>query len=437
MSTRDPQVTVRSGTVRGTSDGAVAAFRGIPFSASPVGELRFRPPVGHPGWAGTLDGTRPGPSVPQARSRRAWVMGDGDESWDEDGCLNLNVWTPARALAGRSPLGPDSPDSPDGPAGRPVLVWFHGGGFTSGSGGRSWYGGAHLAAPGDIVVVTANYRLGALGYIRLPGTGADNLGGQDQAAVLRWVRDNIAAFGGDPGRVTIGGQSAGAYSALALALDPATSYLVQQVIAQSGPWALSPQPPADADAAAARYLRILGIPGTGAGAGDDADTGAALRRVPAADLVSAYGELAAQTPRSPGLAPPMYPVLGGAGFPLAWPDAVARGRLGGRRVLIGSTEHEITAFLPMNPSLVADTADRAADRAAAIEAATQEQFGAGVISIAEACAAGGTPALVYRFARVSPADPSLGATHCSDLPFAFDNLDAYGGAPMLGPVSGP
>lgn len=360
-------------------------------------------------------------------------MGEGDESWDEDRCLNLNVWAPAGALDRASADRGNLP-------GHPVLVWFHGGGFTSGSGGRAWYDGARLAAAGGIVVVTANYRLGPLGYIWLPGIGAGNLGCRDQAAVLRWVRDNIAAFGGDPGQVTVGGQSAGAYSALALALDPATSHLVHRVIAQSGPWALSPQTPADADAAAARYLRILGIPAPGRSghARDDASVGDALRKVPAADLISAYGELAAQAPRSRSLAPPMYPVLGGAGFPLDWQDAVARGGLGGRRVLIGWTEHEMTAFATMNPSLVPDGGGDGGGpgaRAAAVRTATHEQFGAGVVTIAEACAAEGTPALVYRFARVSAADPSLGATHCSDLPFAFDNLGAYAGAPMLGPVS--
>jgi para-nitrobenzyl esterase len=460
MGTRDPQVTIRPGTVRGTSDGAVDAFRGIPFAASPTGELRFRPPAVHPGWAGVLDCTRPGPAVPQGRSRLAAVMGEGETGWDEDGCLNLNVWTPADGVTEESTAtGAETPNSADAGSGggRPVLVWFHGGGFTSGSGGRAWYDGARLAAAGGIVVVTANYRLGPLGYIRLPGIGADNLGCQDQAAALRWVRDNIAAFGGDPGRVTVGGQSAGAFSALALAFDPATSHLVHRLLLQSGPWALSPQPPEDAAAVAERYLRILGVGGSDAGTrpGDDADVGTALRadigtalrKVPAADLVSAYGELAAQSPRSGSLAPPMYPVLGGAGIPVAWQDALARGGLGGRRVLIGSTEHEITAFLAMSPSPAAhghgeadaSTPDASTPDAGTpgpgVEAATGEQFGAGVISIAEACAAGGASALVYRFTRVSAADPSLGATHCSDLPFAFDNLSAYADAAMLGPVS--
>jgi para-nitrobenzyl esterase len=398
MSTNAPAVAMRQGPVRGSSDGTVLAFRGIPYAAPPVAELRFRPPAAHAGWSGTWDGSRSGPAVPQGRSRLEAVMGPQETGWDEGGCLNLNVWTPVSALHGTSP--------------RPVLVWFHGGGFTSGSGGWDWYDGGHLAAAGDIVVVTANYRLGPLGYLRRPGIGADNLGCQDQAAVLRWARDNIAAFGGDPAQVTVGGQSAGAYSALMLAIDPATTHLVHRVIAQSGPWALDPQPQGAADEAASRYLALLGI-----------DSDEALRQVPAADLVTAYGELAVQLARPGNIAPPMYPVLGGPGTPLGWQDGLERAGGTAKQVLIGSTEDEMTAFLAMTGGLPEGT-----------KAATEQAFGAGVTQIAEACAARGTPAVVYRFARVSTADPALGATHCSDLPFAFDNLDAYTRAPMLGPV---
>jgi para-nitrobenzyl esterase len=394
-----PAVTVRQGTIRGSGDGTVIAFRGIPYAASPVGSLRFRPPAPHPGWSGVRDGSQPGPAAPQGRSRLEWVMGPREPDWDEDGCLNLNVWTPADALPDATP--------------RPVLVWFHGGGFTSGSGGWDWYDGRNLAAAGNIVVVTANYRLGPLGYLRLPAIGADNLGCQDQAAVLRWTRDNIAAFGGDPAQVTVGGQSGGAYSALLLAVDPATSGLVHRVIAQSGPWGLAPQQPEAADEAASRYLALLGI-----GSGDGAIE--ALRQVPAADLLSAYGTLAARFPQPASAAPPMWPVLGGAGVPLRWQDGLAGATA--RQILIGRTEDEMTAF----PAAAAAHPD-------GIGAATEELFGAGVTQIAEACAAHGT--LVYRFARDSADDPALGATHCSDLPFAFDNLGAYSRAPMLGPVS--
>jgi para-nitrobenzyl esterase len=174
-------------------------------------------------------------------------MGARVPDWSEDGCLTLNVWTSGLPAAGPAQQA------------RPVLVWFHGGGFTSGSGGWDWYDGQNLAAAGDIVVVTANYRLGPFGYLYLPELGIENLGLQDQAAVLAWVQRNIAAFGGDPGRVTVGGQSAGAFSALYLALAPITGPLISQVITQSGPWGLPPQDPGQATGHARRFLEILGL----------------------------------------------------------------------------------------------------------------------------------------------------------------------------------
>ena len=166
----------------------MVAFRGIPYAASPVGERRFAAPEQHPRWQDPRDATRPGPSVPQGPSRLEAVMGRRVPDWDEDGCLTLNVWTPRLPGAGSAP------------GALPVLVWFHGGGFTSGSGGWDWYDGRNLAAAGPIVVVTANYRLGPLGYLYLPDLGIENLGTQDQAAVLAWVQRNISAFGGDPGK---------------------------------------------------------------------------------------------------------------------------------------------------------------------------------------------------------------------------------------------
>ncbi|KKZ70822.1 carboxylesterase [Streptomyces showdoensis] len=396
-------MTIRQGSLRGVTDGGVSAFRGIPYAAPPVGRLRFRPPADHPGWPGVRDAGGAGPSVPQGPGRLAPVMGARIPDWDEAGCLNLNVWTPRGAPA-------DGADRP-----RPVLLWFHGGGFTSGSGGWDWYDGARLAAAGDIVVVTANYRLGPLGYLHLPEAGADNLGSRDQAAALRWVRDTIRAFGGDPARITVGGQSAGAYSALALALDPETGPLVHRLILQSGPWNLLPQSPAAADRAADLFLDLLGI-------ARDEHLAKALRDVPAGDLLDAYGRVAAELARPGDGAPPMHPVLGGAGHPTAWPTALADGALAGKGVLVGSTEHEATAFL--GPDAPAEL----------VAAVTRAAFGEGVDTLARECAAHGTPAHVYRFARVSTAVPGLGAPHCSDLPFAFDRLDAYATAPMLGPV---
>ncbi|MEU1616967.1 carboxylesterase family protein [Streptomyces sp. NPDC005722] len=397
---RRPVAVTERGPVRGvTGEHGVAAFRGIPYAASPVGPLRFAPPAPPPGWSGVRDAAHPGPDVPQAPSRLAVVTGPHASHGDEEGCLTLNVWAPEGALdAGAVPRG--------------VLVWFHGGGFTTGSGGWDWFDGARLAALGGIVVVTANYRVGPLGWLYLPELGATNLGSRDQATVLHWVRDNIASFGGDPALITVGGQSAGAYSALCLAVDPATRPLVRRVIAESGPWGLAPQEPAEAAEVTDAYLRLRGV-------GHPQE----LREMPAERLVSAYGRLAAERARPGDVAPPMYPVLGGAGVPRAPMAAVAAGGLDGTDVLLGSAQDEMTAFHAASPAMF-PTAD-----------GTERVFGAGVTEIASHCAERGRPAYVYRFTRRPPGDDgTLGATHCSELPFLFGTFAAFADAPMLGPV---
>jgi para-nitrobenzyl esterase len=444
------------------AEGPVVAFRGIPFAAPPVGALRFAPPAPHPGWTDVREAAHSGPAAPQGPSRLEAVMGRREPDWAEDGCLSLNVWAPAGPLA-------------EGAAPRPVLLWWHGGGFSSGSGGWAWYDGARLAARGDVVVVTANYRLGPLGYLYLPEIGAANLGSQDQGAALRWVRDNIAAFGGDPARITVGGQSAGAYSAVAMAVDPATSDLVHAVIAQSGPWALAPADPAVASETAAAYLRVLDVDPAG-------DVGGQLRSLPVERLLAGYAELATGHARPGSIAPPMSPVLG-PGLPVALSEAVRDGALGGRKVLVGTTRDEMAAFFAPNPAVQALSRDEVlavlaeqlrhpaadpvaarstgadpagadpavaaervyADRAAGrpdvrparilTELATERMFTAGVTELADHCAAGGGAAYVYRFSRRPPGDDgTLGSVHCAELPFVFDAFDAYPDAPMLGAV---
>ncbi|MFD7668340.1 carboxylesterase/lipase family protein [Streptomyces sp. NPDC059788] len=430
----------------------VAAFRGIPYAASPVGALRFAPPRPHEGWTGVRDATRPGPAVPQGPSRLERVMGRRTPDWDEDGCLTLNVWSPAGAAA-------------DG--GRPVLVWFHGGGFTSGSGGWDWYDGARLAALGGLVVVTANYRVGPLGYLFLPEAGADNLGLRDQAAALHWVHDNIAAFGGDPARITVGGQSAGAYSALALAVAPQARGPVRRVVAQSGPWGLPPQEPAAAAESTGDFLRLLGMPDKAAVPGNEGAALRELRALPVERLLAAYARLAADRWRPGRVAPPMYPVLGGAMMPAGPQQAVAQGALGGTELLIGTVRDEMTAFLasdeqagsltrddvlrimredagddfrggdPDEAAVAYDDLARLRPDASPVglltEAATGRLFRDGAVRIAEQRAAQGTPAYVYRFDRAPDGgDGTLGATHCAELPFLFGTFDAFADSPMLG-----
>lgn len=431
-------VPTTTGRITGSREGHALCFRGIPYAASPIGALRFMAPQPHPGWAGVRETVHAGPAAPQGPSRLELVMGHRTPDWNEDGCLTLNVFRPAEPHAEQAP--------------RPVLVWFHGGGFTSGSGGWDWYDGSRLAVLGDVVVVTANYRVGPLGYLYLPEIGADNLGCQDQRAVLRWVSENIAAFGGDAGTITVGGQSAGAFSALALALDEHTAGLVGKVLLQSGPWGLAPQDPQDAAANAEAYTRLLGLP-------SGPEAGEALRTLPVERLLSAYAQLAVQQARPGTVAPPMYPVLGGAGMSRPWQQGLADGALDGKPLLIGTTQDEATAFFGFDPRTQNLTAARAVQILAAVVGDQAEQlyqrhalqlpgatpteifsaiqtavlFRSGALVIAGHHAAGGNATYVYQFDRRPAADPHhLGATHCGELPFLFGTFDSYPNSPMLG-----
>ncbi|MFL4909205.1 carboxylesterase/lipase family protein [Streptomyces sp. MMS24-I2-30] len=426
------------GKVRGITEGGAVSFRGIPYAASPVGELRFTPPQAHPGWTEVREAVQAGPSVPQAASRLERVQGRRVPDWNEDGSLTVNVFAPRRARE-------------DGAA-RPVLVWWHGGGFTSGSGGWDWYDGGRLAARGDIVVVTANYRVGPLGYLYLPEIGAANLGPQDQAAVLRWVQNNIASFGGDPRTVAVGGQSAGAYSALSLALDPETNGSITRVLLQSGPFGLKPQDPHQAAENADAYLRLLGVPA-------GADPAKVLRALSAEQLLDAYGRLSAQLAAPGDAAPPMYPVLGAPGMPRTRQQALSEGALEGKPLLIGTTRDEATAFFAFDPRIQTLTDAAALDvltaqvgrqaaqdvyqqHSAQFPQATPAQiftavqtdglFRDGSLEIADQHAAGGNTTYVYQFDHAPAEDRyALGATHCAELPFLFGTFDAYPDSPVL------
>jgi para-nitrobenzyl esterase len=255
--------------------------------------------------------------------------------------------------------------------------------------------------------------------------------------------------------MTVGGQSAGAFSALSLALDPATGGLVRRVLLQSGPWGLPPQDPEQAAEAAKEYQRLLDIPST-------ADPGQALRTLPAGRLLSAYGELAARLARPGNAAPPMYPVLGGAGIPQAWQQAMANGALEGKDLLIGTTRDEMTAFFAFEPRIQSLTRESAlhlladqfgpsaqdvflryanelphATPAQVFTALqTDELFRNGALQMADHHAAGGTATYVYQFDYHPAQDPDrLGAAHCVELPFLFGTFDNYPDSPMLGTPS--
>ena len=319
----------KQGKVEGEEKDGLAIFRGIPFAAPPVGARRWRAPEPPAPWSGVRAAREFGSCAPQNLIPLDVLAAFKISETQSEDCLYLNVWTP----------------SADG-ARRPVLVWIHGGAFTIGSGAQSIYDGAPLAKRGDVVVVTVNYRLGALGFLRLteltngriPATG--NEGILDQIAALTWVRENIAAFGGDPDNVTIFGESAGGMSVGTLLGVPAARGLFAKAIPQSG--ACSTAATRERSAfVAERFASLLGV-------GRDAD---ALRAATPAQLLDAMGKLAGP----PGTANdigglPFQPVIDGEIQPRLGIDSVARGSASGVPLFVGSTLEEWKLFLPADPS---------------------------------------------------------------------------------------
>ncbi len=239
-----PIADTATGKVRGGRDGRINVFKGIPYGASTGGANRFRPPQPAAPWTSVREATAFVPMCPQVVRGTASIFSSWtfDTEMSED-CLALNVWTPALA---------------DG-AKRPVMVWFHGGGFTSLSGSRNVFDGTRLATKGDVVVVTLNHRLNMFGYLHLAPFAPDyadagNVGLLDLVQALRWVRDNIAAFGGDPGNVTIFGQSGGGAKVSSLMAMPLAAGLFHRAIVQSGSYMLQAL---DAEAGAAITRKML------------------------------------------------------------------------------------------------------------------------------------------------------------------------------------
>jgi para-nitrobenzyl esterase len=306
-----------SGQVRGAeiADG-VLSWRGIPYAAPPVGELRLRPPQPPPAWNGVRDALEYGNRAPQAP-----VPGGPQEPplpAPAEDCLYLNVTAPAGATR------------------RPVLLWIHGGGFEMGHGPDQAGDGAAFARSHGLVVVTFNYRLGALGFLDLPGerpTGA--LGLHDQAAALRWTRDNIAAFGGDPDQVTVYGLSAGGKSVTHLLASPLTRGMIARAAESSGGDHV--KTPAQARDISQRFFRALG------------STPDRIRTVPAADILSAQLALAVP-PRSTWI---WRPSVDGAALTAAPLAAIAGGSAAGIPLLLQTCARETALYQLLGPDAAA------------------------------------------------------------------------------------
>lgn len=428
------------GAIRGALIGDIVVFRGIPYAAAPVGLQRFRPPEPAPAWQGVRDTTSVAPIAPQTPSRVLRQMGAIEAPQSED-CLSLTIWKPDRTM---TPL--------------PVVVWFHGGGFSTGGGALPWYDGTHLARAG-LVVVGVNYRLGALGFLSIPGMLPGNLALLDQLAALNWVKEHIADLGGDPSQVTVMGQSGGGHNIASMLTLPAASGLFRRAILQSVPLGIGLMSAQDAGKRGSAFLDALGLRESTASL-MDANLIDKIRSAPVSEILRAQTEAAQKLgAMSPGdLRPPFTPTVLEPHSPHGDFTTQAATAAGARRVdiLIGWTREEANLFLADQPQVTGLSTAALESLSARIygtdsarmldqvrgrrpQAAAPQLFMDLIgdanlrlpsMSFARTVAGSGGRVFVYQFDWVSP-QPQLGACHCLELPFVFGTLAAFESAPML------
>ena len=425
MDVTEPVVRTASGLVRGQRDAAgIAAFRGIPFARPPVGDLRFAAPRPARGWDGVREAVAFGPPPPQSAYALTPAPAPAPGA-DPDDWLTVNVFTPD-----------------PGAAGLPVLVWIYGGAYRAGSSSLPGYDGTLLARQ-NLVLVTFNHRVGVEGYAHLPGVPA-NRGLLDQVAALRWVRENVAAFGGDPDRVTVFGESAGAGAIAALLVMPDAAGLFRRAIAQSVPGTFfSPALAADITAAIAARA---GLPPTAAAfkTADPARLTAAADAVRPGDYAGRWGPVA-YTPT------PFSPVVDGEVLPAAPWRPVATGAARGVDLITGHTRDEYRLFMQvygLRGQVTAEMASAAlaglgpdgpADAEAAYRIAYPDAdpetlfelvhsdwlFRMPTLHLAQAHAAAGGRTFLYELRYPAPVG-GLGACHAIDVPLVFGSYLALG-----------
>jgi para-nitrobenzyl esterase len=419
------------GRVRGIRDGEALRFLGVPFAESPLTTGRFAAPVPHGRWDGVRDALEYGATSPQP-DRGITLIPEPIIPGDNE--LNLNVFTPD-----------------PGAAGLPVFVWIHGGGFFGGCNASPWYRGGPFARDG-VVLVSVNYRLGAEGFLEVPGA-AVNRAVRDWVRALEWVQENIAAFGGDPAKVTIGGQSAGGGACATLLGVPAARGLFRAAVCMSGTTKLS-QTADGVRAVAAAMAQRLGVPDLNRAvleqfsaekilAAQEAVMGALMARGAEQDPAAVAGVL------SSGIPLPFGPWTDGDVVAESPMQAARRGDV---PLLIGNTANETSmAWLGadwITADMVRDGLTRAgvpAPQAAAYldrpgrpcdivgQAVTDRMFRAPAQHLAQTQSEAGGDAWIYDFRWSAPGGPLPGlAYHCLDVPFAFDNLGEPGAAEATG-----
>jgi para-nitrobenzyl esterase len=424
-------VETQYGKVQGVDSGQVFVWKGIPYAQPPIGDLRFRAPQSPIPWSGVRDATAFGLASVQSSRMTQSFFAANPEPLGED-CLYLNIWSP----------GADDKR-------RPVLFWIHGGGFTFGSGSTPWYDGTAFATNGDEVVVTINYRLGALGFLYLADLGgkekelSSNCGLLDQVAALQWVRANIAAFGGDPDNVTIFGESAGAMSIGTLLAMPVAKGLFQKAILQSGA-SHTILDGARASRIATKLMDTLEIL-----------TITDLLAVPGEQMVAAQAKVA-----GPGGGIAFQPVVDGVTLPQQPIQAIASGSAHDVSLLVGTNRDEMRLFTVMDPNQAtpnmpllehlfgtkakevfatyeADQSEHASSDAW-IDFLTDRTFRIPAIRLAESQSMYGTNVWMYRFDWPTPVfEGRLKACHALEIPFVWNNLAKRGVNLLTGGESAP
>ncbi|WP_025721151.1 carboxylesterase/lipase family protein [Paenibacillus sp. 1-18] len=414
-------VHTRLGQLRGESGNGYYVWKGIPYAQPPVGALRFHAPQPLKAWKGVRAATRFGPICPQPLPSADSMTGNLVEPPEQsEDCLYLNVWAPAS----EAPV-----------EGRPVMVWIHGGAFVTGSGIIPLYDGARMAQKGDVVVVTMNYRLGPLGFLHLTPRGeglTSNAGLLDQIAALEWIRDHIAAFGGNPNEVTVFGESSGAMSIAALLAMPAAEGLFQRAVLQSG--ASQVLPTSQAEQVTAMYLQQLGV---------DTQHPERLFTLSTDALMLAMAKT--HEVLRPGMAMIYQPVVDGVTLPEVPLSAIAQGSAKQVSVLIGTNLHEGDYFIRKESHLMDKTTASQAlemmtgmpDAAELIEPfpgtiegqaqmLTDLIFWRPALALAAAQSAY-APVWMYRFDWTFQGHPTFRkAVHGAEIAFVFDNLELLG-----------
>ena len=430
MNATEPvEVATPFGRLREVKRQGVVAFHRVPYADAPVGARRFEMPGAPPRWRDLRDAAAAGPIPPQLPSRLDDVMGAYEAEQSED-CLHLDIWTSHK----------------EGDC-APVLVFIHGGGFMTGGGSLPCYDGSVLARENGLVVVTITYRLGILGLWPQPDFGGLNLMLHDQIAALRWIRAAIGSFGGDPDRITVAGQSAGAFSIATHLGNGDNSGLFARAILMSAPLGIKLRTVDQSRPGAVAILNALGL-GT-----QDVEK---LRAMPVEQLLDGSSIAAKCAPSVKGdITPPFIPTLDGSLLSYQPIVAIKSGSGNWCDVMVGVTREEFSAFGFSNPALddlpdselealfeielgdgaraeiarIRTQRGPATPRAILGELHTDGIFGRS-LEVAAVQSGLGRKAYAYSFDWQSP-NVALGACHCIDLPFLFGNIATWKAAPML------